>query len=295
MALLLFLSSHSFIGHSLGNIIIRSVLTRPRFRCYLPRLHTFLSLSGPHLGTLYNNSALVSTGKPEEEEPFVPSGLFSCLTAGSVCVVQACGWCRSWRNPDPCYSSPSEITWIRGKRSSITWVRNQVAAGNSEARRCHPAQPNQTRMRMSSFPPLCDISLRASALTLRGLPTAWVEQSSRKEISQKTLSRPFLQQLRQAYKMIQTLSLEPQQCSLLKAQWQEHLREKRLFYQIKPVIVLHDYTLCFTASSHLLPVLPSLKCMFFGLFRAAVLQKCGACGVSSRSIRPFPLCQNRDV
>ncbi|KAM6899591.1 protein FAM135B [Xenentodon cancila] len=52
----------SFIGHSLGNIIIRSVLTRPRFRCYLPKLHTFLSLSGPHLGTLYNSSALVSTG-----------------------------------------------------------------------------------------------------------------------------------------------------------------------------------------------------------------------------------------
>ncbi|CAL8362926.1 unnamed protein product [Arctogadus glacialis] len=52
----------SFIGHSLGNIIVRSVLTRPRFRCYLPRLHTFLSLSGPHLGTLYNNSTLVSTG-----------------------------------------------------------------------------------------------------------------------------------------------------------------------------------------------------------------------------------------
>ncbi|XP_061123297.1 protein FAM135B isoform X4 [Syngnathus typhle] len=52
----------SFIGHSLGNVIIRSVLTRPRFRCYLARLHTFLSLSGPHLGTLYNNSTLVSTG-----------------------------------------------------------------------------------------------------------------------------------------------------------------------------------------------------------------------------------------
>uniref|UniRef100_A0A3Q1B047 DUF676 domain-containing protein n=1 Tax=Amphiprion ocellaris TaxID=80972 RepID=A0A3Q1B047_AMPOC len=49
----------SFIGHSLGNIIIRSVLTRPRFRCYLPKLHTFLSLSGPHLGTLYNNSTLL--------------------------------------------------------------------------------------------------------------------------------------------------------------------------------------------------------------------------------------------
>lgn len=53
----------SFIGHSLGNIIIRSVLTRPRFRYYLSKLHTFLSLSGPHLGTLYNNSTLVSTGE----------------------------------------------------------------------------------------------------------------------------------------------------------------------------------------------------------------------------------------
>ncbi|KAI5100875.1 protein FAM135B, partial [Silurus meridionalis] len=52
----------SFIGHSLGNVIIRSVLTRPRFRCYLCKLHTFLSLSGPHLGTLFNSSTLVSTG-----------------------------------------------------------------------------------------------------------------------------------------------------------------------------------------------------------------------------------------
>lgn len=60
--LFLFLS-YSFIGHSLGNLIIRSVLTRPRFKYYLSKLHTFLSLSGPHLGTLYNSSALVNTGK----------------------------------------------------------------------------------------------------------------------------------------------------------------------------------------------------------------------------------------
>lgn len=52
----------SFIGHSLGNLIIRSVLTRPRFKYYLSKLYTFLSLSGPHLGTLYNSSALVNTG-----------------------------------------------------------------------------------------------------------------------------------------------------------------------------------------------------------------------------------------
>ncbi|XP_069462313.1 protein FAM135A isoform X2 [Ambystoma mexicanum] len=56
------ISKISFIGHSLGNLIIRSVLTRPRFKYYLSKLHTFLSLSGPHLGTLYNSSALVNTG-----------------------------------------------------------------------------------------------------------------------------------------------------------------------------------------------------------------------------------------
>ncbi|XP_054853654.1 protein FAM135A isoform X4 [Eublepharis macularius] len=56
------ISKISFIGHSLGNLIIRSVLTRPRFKYYLGKLYTFLSLSGPHLGTLYNSSALVNTG-----------------------------------------------------------------------------------------------------------------------------------------------------------------------------------------------------------------------------------------
>lgn len=53
----------SFVGHSLGNIIIRSALTRPQMKFLLPRLHTFLSLSGPHLGTLYNSSGLVNMGK----------------------------------------------------------------------------------------------------------------------------------------------------------------------------------------------------------------------------------------
>ncbi|XP_047671690.1 protein FAM135A isoform X2 [Tachysurus fulvidraco] len=55
-------SKISFVGHSLGNLIVRSVLTRQRFKAYLNKLHTFLSLSGPHLGTLYNSSALVNTG-----------------------------------------------------------------------------------------------------------------------------------------------------------------------------------------------------------------------------------------
>lgn len=53
----------SFVAHSLGTIIVRSALSRPQMRPLLPRLHTFLSLSGPHLGTLYNSSGLVNMGK----------------------------------------------------------------------------------------------------------------------------------------------------------------------------------------------------------------------------------------
>ncbi|XP_055912240.1 uncharacterized protein LOC129946181 isoform X1 [Eupeodes corollae] len=52
----------SFVAHSLGTIIVRSALSRPQMRQLLPRLHTFLSLSGPHLGTLYNSSGLVNMG-----------------------------------------------------------------------------------------------------------------------------------------------------------------------------------------------------------------------------------------
>lgn len=52
----------SFVGHSLGNIIIRSALSHPEMRPFLDKVHTFLSLSGPHLGMLYPTSSLVSTG-----------------------------------------------------------------------------------------------------------------------------------------------------------------------------------------------------------------------------------------
>lgn len=52
----------SFVGHSLGNLIIRSALGRPEMAPLLPKLYTFLSLSGPHLGTLYNSSGLVNMG-----------------------------------------------------------------------------------------------------------------------------------------------------------------------------------------------------------------------------------------
>ena len=46
-----------------GNIIIRAAVARPKMKHLLPRLYTFLSLSGPHLGTLYNSSGLVNMGE----------------------------------------------------------------------------------------------------------------------------------------------------------------------------------------------------------------------------------------
>lgn len=45
-----------------GTILVRAALSKPQMKPYLTKLHTFLSLSGPHLGTLYNNSGLVNMG-----------------------------------------------------------------------------------------------------------------------------------------------------------------------------------------------------------------------------------------
>ncbi|KAL7058415.1 hypothetical protein AAHC03_017243 [Spirometra sp. Aus1] len=52
----------SFIGHSLGCVLIRAALAHPRMDPLLPLMHTFLSLCGPHLGTVYGTSGLVNMG-----------------------------------------------------------------------------------------------------------------------------------------------------------------------------------------------------------------------------------------
>jgi hypothetical protein len=52
----------SFIGHSLGNLIVRSTVAHEDFKPFIGKLHTYLSLSGPHLGTLYNSSGLINMG-----------------------------------------------------------------------------------------------------------------------------------------------------------------------------------------------------------------------------------------
>lgn len=52
----------SFIGHSLGNLIVRSTVAHEQFKPFVTRLYTYLSLSGPHLGTLYNSNGLINMG-----------------------------------------------------------------------------------------------------------------------------------------------------------------------------------------------------------------------------------------
>lgn len=54
-------SKVSFIGHSLGSIIVRSLVTRPNFASLHAKLHLYVSICGPHLGTKYQNG-IVSVG-----------------------------------------------------------------------------------------------------------------------------------------------------------------------------------------------------------------------------------------
>lgn len=50
----------SFIGHSLGGLIIRSAL--PHLEQFAPKMHLFMTLSSPHLGYMYNSSKIIDAG-----------------------------------------------------------------------------------------------------------------------------------------------------------------------------------------------------------------------------------------
>ncbi len=51
----------SFIGHSLGGVIIRSAL--PHLHEFKEYMYTFFSLSSPHLGYMYNSNKMIDAGK----------------------------------------------------------------------------------------------------------------------------------------------------------------------------------------------------------------------------------------
>jgi hypothetical protein len=52
----------SFIGHSLGGLIIRSALQEPRLAFLTNKLYLFITLATPHLGNLFHDSSIISTG-----------------------------------------------------------------------------------------------------------------------------------------------------------------------------------------------------------------------------------------
>ncbi|KAK7319366.1 hypothetical protein RJT34_04086 [Clitoria ternatea] len=52
----------SFVGHSIGNLIIRTALTESIMEPYLRFLHTYVSISGPHLGYMYSSNSLFNSG-----------------------------------------------------------------------------------------------------------------------------------------------------------------------------------------------------------------------------------------
>ncbi|KAJ7946668.1 hypothetical protein O6P43_031564 [Quillaja saponaria] len=52
----------SFVGHSIGNIIIRTALAESIMEPYLHYLYTYVSISGPHLGYLYSSNPIFNSG-----------------------------------------------------------------------------------------------------------------------------------------------------------------------------------------------------------------------------------------
>ena len=54
------LSRLSFVGYSMGGLIVRAAL--PHLEKYQDKMHGFLSLCAPHLGYMYKTSKLFSTG-----------------------------------------------------------------------------------------------------------------------------------------------------------------------------------------------------------------------------------------
>ncbi|WJX16498.1 hypothetical protein P8452_06514 [Trifolium repens] len=52
----------SFVGHSIGNLIIRTAIANSMMEPFLRYLHTYVSVSGPHLGYLYSSNSLFNSG-----------------------------------------------------------------------------------------------------------------------------------------------------------------------------------------------------------------------------------------
>ena len=52
----------SFIGHSAGGLVVRMALQNECLACLQSKLYTYISLATPHVGVMFMDSQLVSTG-----------------------------------------------------------------------------------------------------------------------------------------------------------------------------------------------------------------------------------------
>lgn len=142
-------SKISFVAHSLGTIIVRSALSRPQMRPLLPRLHTFLSLSGPHLGTLYNSSGLVNMGMQNKREKYLGidthwlSFSFSLSLSRFLCVNFAGMWfMQKWKKSGSllqlCMRDSSDMRqsflYRLSQRSTLHHFKNVLLCGSSQDR-----------------------------------------------------------------------------------------------------------------------------------------------------------------
>ena len=66
----------------MGGLIIRSALSEPSIRALTDKFHAYVSLASPHIGTLFSDSQLVSTGKYSvwDFPSFLPSLLLFIYT-----------------------------------------------------------------------------------------------------------------------------------------------------------------------------------------------------------------------
>lgn len=55
-----FIGRMSFVGYSLGGLIARACL--PHLEQYADKMYSFMSLSSPHLGYMYNASKIIEAG-----------------------------------------------------------------------------------------------------------------------------------------------------------------------------------------------------------------------------------------
>ena len=125
----------SFVGHSLGNLIIRAAVSHARFERYRRLLYTYLSLSGPHLGTLFNTSGLVNMGVLLSKE-FLRSK-FNLLLIGMWLMQKWKKSCSLSQMSFKDHINPKETYLYKLSKSPCKWTpRKKNCSGRAIAFAC---------------------------------------------------------------------------------------------------------------------------------------------------------------